>query len=93
MEINAIEMILAEALFLAVLLSAVPLVASMLVGAVVSVLQAATQIQEQTLSFVPKLATVSVVIYFAGPWLGEELSEFAKVAFDELLLRHSAAMR
>ena len=85
MDLETIERILVEALMLAVLLSAVPLVSSMCVGALTSVFQAATQIQEQTLSFVPKLATVSLVLYFCGPWLAAELTSFSLALFDFII--------
>ena len=51
-----------EGLLLVLLLSGPPLVASMVVGFVVSLLQAATQIQDQTLAFVPKLVVVMIVL-------------------------------
>ena len=55
MSVEAIVRILREGLMLVLLLSAGPMLASMLIGLVVSILQATTQIQDQTLSFVPKL--------------------------------------
>ena len=59
MSVEAIVRILREGLMLVLLLSAGPMLASMLIGLVMSILQATTQIQDQTLSFVPKLAGVS----------------------------------
>jgi len=70
-----------EAVTLLVLLSAIPLGTSMLVGLIVSVLQAATQIQEQTLTFVPKLVTICAVLFVAGPWMVRQLVEY----FSDLL--------
>ena len=58
-----------DAVILFVILSAIPLAASLIVGLVVSVFQAATQIQEQTLTFVPKLVAVVVALCVAGPWM------------------------
>ncbi len=53
-----------------VLVIAVPiLVGGMLVGLIVSILQATTQIQEQSLSFVPKLVTVLVILAVLSPWI------------------------
>lgn len=71
-----LESSLKQAFVLSLLLSAVPLLTSMAVGFVISVLQAATQIQEQTLSFVPKMAAVVGVLYFAGPWLAGQLVDY-----------------
>jgi flagellar biosynthetic protein FliQ len=67
-----------EALLLVLLLSAPPLLASLLVGLVVGVLQAATQIQDQTLTFVPKLVTVVLVLIALGPLLGAQVLRFTQ---------------
>jgi flagellar biosynthetic protein FliQ len=58
-----------NAIFTALLLAAPMLVVALGVGLIVSVLQAVTQIQEQTLSFVPKLVGVAVVFLVALPWM------------------------
>jgi flagellar biosynthesis protein FliQ len=65
-----------EGLLLVLLLSAPPLLASMAVGLVVGVVQAATQIQDQALAFVPKLVVVLVVLAVTGPALGAQLVRF-----------------
>ena len=65
-----------EALFLVVLLSAPVVLVSLIVGLVVSVLQATTQIQEQTLTFAPKLIAVLVTLAVFGPWIGVQLANF-----------------
>ena len=67
-----------EGLVLVLLLSGPPLVASMLVGFVVGLFQAATQIQDQALAFVPKLVVVMVVLVAMGPVLGASLVRFAQ---------------
>jgi flagellar biosynthetic protein FliQ len=69
-----------EALFLIVALAGPLLLAALAVGLLVGVLQAATQIQEQTLSFIPKLLALVIALIFMGPWL---LSSW--VAFTEQL--------
>ncbi|HEX7382697.1 MAG TPA: flagellar biosynthesis protein FliQ [Burkholderiaceae bacterium] len=56
--------------------SAPVLLAVLLVGLVVSILQAATQIHEATLSFVPKIVAVVAVLAFAGPWMVTTLVEY-----------------
>ena len=56
MSLEAITRVLREALVLVLVVSAGPMLASMLIGLVVAIVQATTQIQEQTLSYVPKLA-------------------------------------
>lgn len=58
-----------QALYMTVLLSAPLLITALVVGLVVSVLQAATQINEMTLSFLPKLLAMFLVLIAAGPWM------------------------
>jgi len=67
-----------EGLVLVLLLSGPPLIASMLVGFVIGLFQAATQIQDQALAFVPKLVVVMVVLVAMGPVLGASLVRFAQ---------------
>jgi type III secretory pathway component EscS len=67
-----------EGLLLALLLSVPPLAASLVVGLVAGVFQAATQIQDQTLGFVPKLAVVMLVLAAMSPVLGAELVRFTR---------------
>jgi len=83
---EAIIRILREALVLVLLLSAPPMLGSLLVGFVVSVFQATTQIQEQTLSYVPKLVTVFVLLAIAGPWILAQAVRFAGVVFNSIVL-------
>ena len=66
-----------EALFLVVVMVAVIIVPSLLVGLIVSTFQAATQINEQTLSFLPRLLVTLLTIMAAGPWLLTRLLDFA----------------
>ncbi|UTW02753.1 flagellar biosynthesis protein FliQ [Amphritea atlantica] len=69
-----------EALFLVVLLVAVIVVPSLLVGLLVSTFQAATQINEQTLSFLPRLIVTLLMIMWAGPWiLGQLMDHFNNI--------------
>jgi flagellar biosynthetic protein FliQ len=58
-----------EALWLAVLLAGPMLGAALAVGLFIGVIQAATQIQEMTLSFIPKLLSLVVVLFLVGPWM------------------------
>jgi flagellar biosynthetic protein FliQ len=67
-----------EGLLLVLLVSAPPLLASLLVGFVVSVLQAATQLHDQTLAFLPRLAAVVIVLLMVGPALGAQVVRFAQ---------------
>lgn len=65
-----------DALMLVILLVSIMVVPSLLVGLVISVFQAATQINEQTLSFLPRLLTTISMLIIAGPWLLQELTDF-----------------
>ena len=65
-----------EALMLIILMVSVIIMPGLLVGLVISVFQAATQINEQTLSFLPRLLATLFVLVVAGPFLLAELVEF-----------------
>ena len=63
-------------LVLAIKLSAIPLGVSLVVGLFVSVLQAATQIQDSTLTFIPKVVAVCIALFVFGGWMGGEVIEY-----------------
>ncbi len=65
-----------QGLYLLLMVSAPILLTILLVGLVVSVFQAATQINEQTLSFVPKMIAAVAVLAVAGPWMLTTLVEY-----------------
>jgi flagellar biosynthetic protein FliQ len=58
-----------QGLLITLLLSAPPLLAALITGLIVSIFQAATQINEMTLSFIPKLVAIFVVLVLSGPWM------------------------
>jgi flagellar biosynthetic protein FliQ len=66
------------------ILAAPLLVVILVVGFVISVLQAATQINEQTLSFVPKLVAVAVAIVFVGPWMIARMVSYMQQLFAQI---------
>ncbi len=74
-----------QAVMLMLLLATPLLLAALIVGLIVSVLQAATQIQELTLSFVPKIVAVLVAAIIFGPWILGRLIEFSRQMFDSRL--------
>ena len=59
-------------------------IAALAVGLVISVFQATTQIQEQTLAFVPKVIAIFMVIMILGPWLLNTLVEFTLSIFNQI---------
>jgi flagellar biosynthetic protein FliQ len=65
-----------EAMYLTMLLAAPLLLSALTVGLLVGIFQAATQIQEMTLSFIPKLAVLVFALLTAGPWMLRMLIEF-----------------
>jgi flagellar biosynthetic protein FliQ len=68
--------LIVEGLYLVLWVSAPVLAVSVVIGLTVSVLSAATQIQEQSLAFVPKLVGVSLVLALAGGWMATQLIGF-----------------
>lgn len=65
-----------EAIYTIILSSAPLLLISLIVGLIVSIFQTVTSIQEQTLTFVPKILAVFIGIMLLGPWMLEILSEY-----------------
>jgi len=55
----------------------------MVVGLVISLFQAVTQIQEATLTFVPKMIVIFAALAAMGPWLGSSLVRFTQLCFEE----------
>jgi flagellar biosynthetic protein FliQ len=81
MELDRAVDVVREALYLMMLLSAPVLLAGLLVGLAVSLIQAVTQVQEQTLSFVPKTIAMAVVTIMLAPWMARLVMEFATRMF------------
>lgn len=73
-----------QALNVTVLLSAPLLLTALIVGLAVSLFQAASQINEMTLSFIPKLLGLVAVIYIAGPWMLTLITGFARQLFEAI---------
>jgi flagellar biosynthetic protein FliQ len=73
-----------EAIFITLLISAPVLVAGMAIGLIVGLLQALTQIQEQTIAFVPKLIVMVLALTFTLPWLVTRLVEYTQQVFTTI---------
>ena len=67
-----------DALWMTVLLAGPLLAAALAVGLLIGIFQAATQIQEMTLSFIPKLLALVVALFIAGPWMIQVLVTFSE---------------
>ena len=75
-----------EALWVITLISSPLLVAALVVGLLIGVVQAATSVNEMTLSFIPKLVALVLAIYFFGGWQLAVLTDFATRQFERILL-------
>jgi flagellar biosynthetic protein FliQ len=84
MNSTAVIAMVREALELTLLVSAPLLLTALAVGLVVSVFQAATQINEMTLSFIPKLLGVFVAIVVSGPWILQLLVDYTQRIFTNI---------
>jgi type III secretion protein S len=71
-----------QGLMMILILSAPPILISLFFGLMVAIFQAATQIQEQTLSFTIKLVAVVLTLVFMGGWLGSQILGFASSIFN-----------
>ena len=76
-----------DALTVTVMLAAPLLMAALLTGLVVGLFQAATQINEQTLSFIPKLLSMVIVLIAAGPWLLQTILDYTSELIVETVPR------
>ena len=73
-----------EALWLTILLAAPLLLVTLAVGVLIGVVQAATQINEMTLSFIPKLLALSATLIITGPWMLRLLTEYTRRLIDAI---------
>ncbi len=73
-----------QALIVTCMLAAPLLLSALAIGLLIGVFQAATQIQEMTLSFIPKLIAVVVALFVAGPWMLRVLTDFTRRIFEDI---------
>ncbi|MBE8372220.1 flagellar biosynthesis protein FliQ, partial [Leptospira borgpetersenii serovar Hardjo-bovis] len=81
---ESVMMMGTEAMKVALALAAPRLLVALVTGLFISILQAATQINEMTLSFIPKILAVFVVIVAAGPWMLNLLLDYMRTLFSNL---------
>lgn len=82
MDVTEVMGVMQEAMLVVIKLAGPLLLLSMLVGVAVAIFQAVTQIHEQTLGFILKLAAVGLVLIVGGGWMLENLQEFTVMLFD-----------
>jgi len=73
-----------QALEIALLVSAPLLLTALITGLVISIFQAATQINESTLSFIPRLVVMFVTLIFAGPWMLQTMTDYIRRLFESI---------
>jgi len=78
--------VFSQALLVALKLAAPMLVTSIFIGLLVAIFQAATQIHEQTLTFVPKLLVISLMLFFTGTWMISTMTDFVRWLYGVILL-------
>ncbi|MCI3919011.1 flagellar biosynthesis protein FliQ [Paenibacillus sp. TRM 82003] len=84
MRSDTVIRIATEAIYTVLMASGPMLILALVVGLAISVFQATTQIQEQTLAFVPKIVVVLASILFFGPWILSKLVDFTFHLLDNL---------
>ncbi|MBP0961859.1 MAG: flagellar biosynthesis protein FliQ [Oscillospiraceae bacterium] len=73
-----------NAMYAAFKLAAPVLIASIVIGLLVAIFQAATQIHEQTLTFVPKVLVIALMLLVLGSWMIRIITEFFDMIFDKI---------
>lgn len=73
-----------QAVEMTLMLSAPLLLAALVIGLIVSIFQAATQINEQTLSFIPKLVGMLLILILAGPWMLQMMVDYVRRLFESI---------
>lgn len=81
---NAVMDIALQGMFVAAKLAAPVLITALVVGFAISLLQSITQIQEVTLSFVPKAIAVAIALIISGNWMIAEMVSFTQAMFDKI---------
>ncbi len=84
MTVDEVTTIASSALFLVIKVAAPVLLVSLVIGLIVSIFQAVTSIQEQTLTFVPKILAVFLALIVLGNWMLSEMSGFMISLWSEL---------
>lgn len=87
MDTNSITQMLREGIWVAIKLGGPMLVLSMVVGVLIAIFQAVTQIHEQTLGFILKLIVVVLVLLVGGGWMAETLLDYTRRIFELMATR------
>lgn len=86
MTVDAVAEMASRALYLIIKVSLPVLLVSLVIGLIISIFQTVTSIQEQTLTFVPKIVCVFVALILFGPWMMETMVEYAVELWSDFSL-------
>lgn len=86
MTVDDVTMILREGLYTIILSAAPMLLVSLVVGLAVSIFQTVTSIQEQTLTFVPKILSIFTVLMLVGHWIANNITSFTENLWNNFSL-------
>ena len=81
MDLDSATALVRQALFVTLLIASPMLIIGLVVGVLISILQAVTQIQEQTLTLIPKIAAMMIAAALLLPWIGIKLMDYSAGAF------------
>ena len=84
MNADTVTSLTTQAMLLTLKVSAPFLLAGLAVGLIISVFQAATNIQEQTLSFIPKIVVTGLVVLVGGPWMLDQIVAYTQALFTSI---------
>ena len=84
MDQNTVVNLASQAMTLALKLGGPMLLVGLVVGLAVSLFQAVTQIQEQTLTFIPKIVGIAVIIVVLGPWMLQQVTSYTADLFNSI---------
>ena len=73
-----------QAIETTLMVAAPMLIAALVIGLIISIFQAATQIQEQTMTFIPKIVGVFVTMLIFAPWILQKVTAFIRMIFEQL---------
>jgi len=76
--------LLREGIWLTISIVLVLIMPSLIVGLIVAIIQTATQINEQTLSFLPRLISIFITLFVAGPWALKQLTNYANYIIEHI---------
>lgn len=85
MSISSIMDLMQTTMVVTLKLAAPILLISIGIGLIISIFQASTQIHEQTLTFVPKLIAIAIILIVMGPWMMESLMDFTQYIFNMII--------